>query len=83
MGHLKKLKFSIKDLFIKCEQMRMDICLRVFLFRLRNAYLFTFKNKIYNGKLHFLYSVYLLKLIMSSCFPKNSNCSHKLYSKPM
>ena len=41
----QKMKFSIKDFFIKCEQIRKN-----------PADFVTFPERILNGKLHFLYS---------------------------
>ena len=42
----KKMKFSIKDFFSKCDQIRQE-----------TADLFTFTKEILNRKLHFLCSV--------------------------
>ena len=46
------MKFSIKDFFSKCDQIRR-----------KHAGLVTFTEEILNGKLHFLYSEKYLELI--------------------
>ena len=43
----QKMKFYIKDLFSKCDQIRRKL----------RAYLVTCTEEIFNGKLHFLRSV--------------------------
>ena len=46
------MKFSIKDFFSKCDQIRSFL----------TADLIRFTEEIFHGQLHFLYSVRLLKI---------------------
>ena len=53
----QKMKFSIKDFFSKCDQIRR-----------KTADLVTFTEQILNDKLHFLCSALLQSLLQSSPF---------------
>ena len=59
----QKMKFSIKDIFSKCDQIRSP------------ADLVTFTEKILNGKLHFLCSVLFLRQILPQANDKKSSLS--------
>ena len=52
----QKMKFSNKDLFSKCGQMRRN--------PQESAYLVTFTKEILNGKLHILCSVKKIKIFL-------------------
>ena len=53
----QKVKFSVKDIFSKCEQIRRKLT-------------FTFTKKVFNGKLHFVFSLKYILAKTGNNIPK-------------